>query len=172
MSRHFIIFILLPYSWPDEFIISVRRSLICIPLSGIYILSDEVYRLLEHDPEDRLPAMADAYCRGISTVTVSKPWGAYETLHGPTAAPPFRLFCIHATAPCTLYSPPSSAARAHNFLLKTHMGQPRVYNLHSTHALHMHTRRAPHATVCRRTEGDPRTPPCAHIHARRTARTL
>eukprot|EP00322_Chrysochromulina_rotalis_P018361 CAMPEP_0115849536 /NCGR_PEP_ID=MMETSP0287-20121206/11501_1 /TAXON_ID=412157 /ORGANISM="Chrysochromulina rotalis, Strain UIO044" /LENGTH=398 /DNA_ID=CAMNT_0003303509 /DNA_START=1 /DNA_END=1197 /DNA_ORIENTATION=+ len=43
---------------------------------GIYILSDEVYRLLEHDPKDRLPAMADAYERGISAVTLSKPWGA------------------------------------------------------------------------------------------------
>lgn len=43
---------------------------------GIYILSDEVYRLLEHDPKDRLSAMADAYHRGISVVTVSKPWGA------------------------------------------------------------------------------------------------
>jgi len=42
---------------------------------GIYILSDEVYRLLEHDSADRLPAMADAYCRGISCVTLSKPWG-------------------------------------------------------------------------------------------------
>ena len=26
---------------------------------GIYLLCDEVYRLLEHDPRDRLPAMAD-----------------------------------------------------------------------------------------------------------------
>ena len=43
---------------------------------GIYICSDEVYRLLEHDPKDRLPAMADAYSRGISCVTLSKPWGA------------------------------------------------------------------------------------------------
>lgn len=43
---------------------------------GIYILSDEVYRLLEHDPNDRLPAMADAYQRGLSCVTLSKPWGA------------------------------------------------------------------------------------------------
>ena len=42
---------------------------------GIYILSDEVY-LLEHDPNDRLPAMADAYQRGLSCVTLSKPWGA------------------------------------------------------------------------------------------------
>jgi len=43
---------------------------------GIYILSDEVYRLLEHDPADRLPAMADLYRRGLSCVTMSKPWGA------------------------------------------------------------------------------------------------
>ena len=42
---------------------------------GIYILSDEVYRLLEHDPTDRLPPMADLYEKGISAVTLSKPWG-------------------------------------------------------------------------------------------------
>ena len=44
--------------------------------NGIYILSDEVYRLLEHDPKNRLPAMADAYELGLSAVTLSKPWGA------------------------------------------------------------------------------------------------
>ena len=43
---------------------------------GIHILCDEVYRLLEHDPSDRIDAMADAYERGISIVTLSKPWGA------------------------------------------------------------------------------------------------
>jgi len=42
---------------------------------GIYILCDEVYRLLEHDPSDRLPAMADLYEKGLSLVTCSKPWG-------------------------------------------------------------------------------------------------
>jgi aspartate/methionine/tyrosine aminotransferase len=42
---------------------------------GIYIMSDEVYRLLEHDPCDRLPAMAELYEKGISAVTLSKPWG-------------------------------------------------------------------------------------------------
>jgi aspartate/methionine/tyrosine aminotransferase len=42
---------------------------------GLYILCDEVYRLLEHNPADRLPAMADLYSRGISAVTLSKPWG-------------------------------------------------------------------------------------------------
>lgn len=43
--------------------------------NGIHILADEVYRLLEHDENDRLPAMADFYDKGISAVTMSKPWG-------------------------------------------------------------------------------------------------
>lgn len=43
--------------------------------NGIYILSDEVYRLLEHDAKDRLPAMADLYNKGLSICTLSKPWG-------------------------------------------------------------------------------------------------
>jgi aspartate/methionine/tyrosine aminotransferase len=43
---------------------------------NIKILSDEVYRLLEHDTNDRIPAMAEAYSQGISCVTMSKPWGA------------------------------------------------------------------------------------------------
>jgi aspartate/methionine/tyrosine aminotransferase len=42
----------------------------------IYVLCDEVYRFLEHDPAVRLPAMADAYEKGLSVVTLSKPWGA------------------------------------------------------------------------------------------------
>jgi aspartate/methionine/tyrosine aminotransferase len=41
----------------------------------LYILSDEVYRLLEHDPDDRLPALADVYAKGLSVCTLSKPWG-------------------------------------------------------------------------------------------------
>jgi aspartate/methionine/tyrosine aminotransferase len=43
---------------------------------NIYLMCDEAYRLLEHDPADRLPSMCDAYDRGISCVTMSKPWGA------------------------------------------------------------------------------------------------
>ena len=42
---------------------------------NIVILSDEAYRLLEHDEKDRLPAMTDLYERGISACTMSKPWG-------------------------------------------------------------------------------------------------
>lgn len=44
-------------------------------VNDMYILSDEVYRLLEHDANERLPAMADFYEKGISAVTLSKPWG-------------------------------------------------------------------------------------------------
>lgn len=54
---------------------------------GIYMLSDEVYRLLEHDPADRLPPMADVYKRGISCVTMSKPWGACGVTIGWLAFP-------------------------------------------------------------------------------------
>jgi len=43
--------------------------------NGIYLLSDEVYRLLEHDPKDKLPAMAEFYNKGLSACTLSKPWG-------------------------------------------------------------------------------------------------
>jgi aspartate/methionine/tyrosine aminotransferase len=38
-------------------------------------MSDEAYRLLEHNEKDRLPAMADFYQKGISACTFSKPWG-------------------------------------------------------------------------------------------------
>ena len=46
--------------------------------NNIVLVCDEVYRLLEHDPDTtRIPAMADAYpSGGISAVTMSKPWGA------------------------------------------------------------------------------------------------
>jgi aspartate/methionine/tyrosine aminotransferase len=55
---------------------SQRKLVTLAEKHGIYILCDEVYRLLEHDPEMRLPAMADACCKGLSVVTLSKPWGA------------------------------------------------------------------------------------------------
>ena len=43
--------------------------------NNIYVLCDEVYRLLEHDPLHRLPAMCEVYDKGISIVALSKPWG-------------------------------------------------------------------------------------------------
>lgn len=42
---------------------------------GIVLFSDEVYRGLEHDPADRLPAACDLYERAISLSTVSKAHG-------------------------------------------------------------------------------------------------
>ncbi|KAL7482383.1 hypothetical protein ACHAW6_008052 [Cyclotella cf. meneghiniana] len=42
----------------------------------IVLLCDEVYRLLEHVPsETRIPSVANVYNKGISCVTMSKPWG-------------------------------------------------------------------------------------------------
>jgi aspartate/methionine/tyrosine aminotransferase len=41
----------------------------------IVVLSDEVYRGLEHDPRDRLPAACDRYARAISLGAVSKAYG-------------------------------------------------------------------------------------------------
>ena len=43
--------------------------------NDIYLLCDEVYRLLEHDVSDRLVPMADLYAKGLSVCTLSKPWG-------------------------------------------------------------------------------------------------
>ncbi|WP_027177967.1 aminotransferase class I/II-fold pyridoxal phosphate-dependent enzyme [Maridesulfovibrio bastinii] len=42
---------------------------------GIYIFSDEVYRLLEHSQEKRLPQMADIYEKGLSLNVLSKAYG-------------------------------------------------------------------------------------------------
>jgi aspartate/methionine/tyrosine aminotransferase len=42
---------------------------------GAWLLGDEVYRELEHDPADRLPAVCDLYERGLSLGSVSKTYG-------------------------------------------------------------------------------------------------
>lgn len=42
---------------------------------GIWLFSDEVYRLIERDPAKRLPPAADAYERGVSLGAVSKSYG-------------------------------------------------------------------------------------------------
>ncbi len=39
---------------------------------GVYVFSDEMYRLLEANPSDRLPAVCDLYERGISLTGLSK----------------------------------------------------------------------------------------------------
>jgi aspartate/methionine/tyrosine aminotransferase len=42
---------------------------------GIYLFSDEVYRLMERDPARRLPQAADLYERGLSLNVMSKAYG-------------------------------------------------------------------------------------------------
>lgn len=54
----------------------VQQALVAIARKhNITILCDEAYRLLEHNENDRLPAMADVYENGISASAMSKPWG-------------------------------------------------------------------------------------------------
>ena len=45
----------------------------------LIIFSDEVYRLLEFDPSERSPSMAELSVRAIALSTMSKPWGAGGT---------------------------------------------------------------------------------------------
>lgn len=42
---------------------------------GAILVCDEVYRFLETDPRDRLPAVCDAYENGVSLSVLSKAWG-------------------------------------------------------------------------------------------------
>jgi aspartate/methionine/tyrosine aminotransferase len=52
----------------DELIDIARQS-------GVYIFSDEVYRLIERDERVRLPPIADCYERGLSLNVMSKSYG-------------------------------------------------------------------------------------------------
>lgn len=52
-----------------------RRVLELAAKHNIYVLSDEVYRELEHNPGTRLPAACDLYERAISLSSVSKTYG-------------------------------------------------------------------------------------------------
>ncbi|MBU6393282.1 MAG: aminotransferase class I/II-fold pyridoxal phosphate-dependent enzyme [Sphingomonadales bacterium] len=42
---------------------------------GIWLFSDEVYRLIEHRPDARIPQVADIYERGVSLNVMSKSYG-------------------------------------------------------------------------------------------------
>jgi len=54
----------------------VQKQLIALAEQhDIVVLCDEVYRGMEHDSTIRLPAMCDAYAKGLSVVTLSKAWG-------------------------------------------------------------------------------------------------
>jgi aspartate/methionine/tyrosine aminotransferase len=52
-----------------------RRIIEIADSCGAYLFSDEVYRGLEFDPADRLPAAADLYPRAISLGGLSKAYG-------------------------------------------------------------------------------------------------
>ncbi len=43
--------------------------------NSLYLFSDEVYRELEYDKKDRLPAAADEYSKGVSLGVMSKAYG-------------------------------------------------------------------------------------------------
>ena len=58
---------------PDEE--AFRRAVGVARGAGATLLSDEVYRLLEHDPADRLPAAADLYDGAVSLGVMSKSFG-------------------------------------------------------------------------------------------------
>lgn len=55
----------IPLQELESIIELVRRN-------GLYIFSDEMYRLLEYDPASRLPSVCDLYERGISLYGLSK----------------------------------------------------------------------------------------------------
>jgi aspartate/methionine/tyrosine aminotransferase len=52
-----------------------RRVLELAARQGIYVFCDEVYRELEHNPANRLPAACDLYERALSLGSVSKTYG-------------------------------------------------------------------------------------------------
>ncbi len=58
---------------PDEE--TFRRAVELAGEAGATVLSDEVYRLLEHDPADRLPAAADLHQGAVSLGVMSKSFG-------------------------------------------------------------------------------------------------
>lgn len=63
---------------PTGALISINELNSLIELSrkhGIYIFSDEVYRGLEHNKEDKLPYVASIYEKGISLGVMSKSYG-------------------------------------------------------------------------------------------------
>lgn len=59
---------------------------------GFTIFSDEVYRGLEHDPSDRLPALADMSTRAVSLGVMSKTYGLAGLRIGWIATRNSRLF--------------------------------------------------------------------------------
>jgi aspartate/methionine/tyrosine aminotransferase len=69
----------------------LRRIIELADSCGAYLFSDEVYRGLEFDPADRLPAAADLYPRAISLGGLSKAYGLPGVRLGWTACRDARL---------------------------------------------------------------------------------
>jgi aspartate/methionine/tyrosine aminotransferase len=64
---------------PSGTLLSYRTKQSLLKLAEKYdliVFADEVYRLLEIDPGDRSPSMADLSKRALALGTMSKPWGA------------------------------------------------------------------------------------------------
>ena len=55
---------------------------------GAWVLCDEVYRMLEHEPGTTAPSVADLYERGVSTGSVSKSYSLAGLRSGWVAGPP------------------------------------------------------------------------------------
>jgi aspartate/methionine/tyrosine aminotransferase len=63
---------------PTGYTISEEKLNRIVEIAGehdIFIFSDEVYRFLDYDEKDRLPAMCDIYDKGISLDVMSKSFG-------------------------------------------------------------------------------------------------
>lgn len=60
--------------------LATKQALIALAEEhDLLIFSDEVYRLLELDPGERTPSMAELSIKAIALSTMSKPWGAGGT---------------------------------------------------------------------------------------------
>ena len=55
---------------------------------GAWLLCDEVYRMLEHEPGTTAPSVADLYARGVSTGSMSKSYSLAGLRIGWVAGPP------------------------------------------------------------------------------------
>lgn len=130
---------------------------------GAYILSDEVYRLLEHDPRTRLPAMADLYERGLSVVALSKPWGGCGITIGWLAFQDLALKQKLLDVQYFATASPSraselQAANAHRAPFAHPLWLPRAGRASSSPSLRLGPRPAPKARMVLRASAPPPIP--------------
>lgn len=63
---------------PTGYLMSAEKQAEIVAIArehGLWLFSDEVYRGLEHDPAERLPAGCDVYEKGVSLGVMSKTYG-------------------------------------------------------------------------------------------------